>query len=178
MHATLVRGGGKWGITLHISGTAVTTTLVMASLKGRSQNSVDDKGRLAIPAKMRRVMSPQANETFTATRGIETCIELYPLDVWEQKEERLDQLNQFSDEETRHFIRTFMMWAEDVSLDKQGRIVLPAELRDFAGISDTAVVIGAVDHLEVWDPDEFEVYLSEQSSTYKTAAQQVMGGRS
>lgn len=153
-------------------------THVMARFKGRSQNSVDEKGRLAIPAKMRRVMSPEANETFTATRGIEICIELYPLDVWEQKEERLDQLNQFSDEETRHFVRTFTMWAEDVTLDKQGRIVLPADLRDFAGISDTAIVIGTVDHLEVWDPDEFDAYLAEQPSTYKTAAQQVMGGRS
>ena len=149
----------------------------MARFKGRSQNSVDEKGRLAIPAKMRRVMSPEANETFTATRGIENCVVLYPLDVWEQQEEQFDRLNQFADEETRHFVRTITMWAEDVSLDKQGRIVIPAELRDFAGISDTAVVIGTVDHLEVWDPDELDAYFAEQSSTYKTAAQQVMGGR-
>lgn len=149
----------------------------MARFKGRSHNSVDEKGRLAIPAKMRRVLSPEANETFTATRGLETCIELYPLDVWEQKEAKLESLNQFDDEETRHFIRTFTMWAEDVALDKQGRIVLPADLRDFAGITDSAVVIGTVDHLEVWDPDELDAYFAEQQSTYKTAAQQVMGGQ-
>lgn len=149
----------------------------MARFKGRSTNSVDEKGRLAIPAKMRRVMTPEAQETFTATRGIEDCVLLYPLDVWEQQEERIDQLNQYADEETRHFVRTIMMWAEDVTLDKQGRIVLPAELRDFAGIDETAVVIGAVDHLEVWDPDRLDKYFAEQPSTYKTAAQQVMGNR-
>ena len=149
----------------------------MARFKGRSTNSVDEKGRLAIPAKMRRVMTPEAQETFTATRGIEDCILLYPLDVWEQQEERIDQLNQYADEETRHFVRTIMMWAEDIALDKQGRVVLPAELRDFAGIDETAVVIGAVDHLEVWDPDRLDKYFTEQASTYKTAAQQVMGNR-
>ena len=149
----------------------------MARFKGRSSNSVDGKGRLAIPAKMRRVMTPEAQETFTATRGIEDCILLYPLDVWEEQEERIDELNQYADEETRHFVRTIMMWAEDITLDKQGRVVLPAELRDFAGIDETAVVIGAVDHLEVWDPDRLDKYFDEQASTYKTAAQQVMGGR-
>lgn len=149
----------------------------MARFKGRSTNSVDAKGRLAIPAKMRRVMTPEAQETFTATRGIEDCIILYPLDVWEQQEEKFEALNQYADEETRHFIRTITMWAEDLALDKQGRVVLPAELRDFAGIDETAVVIGTVDHLEVWDPDRLEKYFAEQASTYKTAAQQVMGNR-
>lgn len=154
-----------------------TPTTPMARFKGRSSNSVDGKGRLAIPAKMRRVMTPEAQDTFTATRGIEDCILLYPLDVWEEQEERIDELNQYADEETRHFVRTIMMWAEDITLDKQGRVVLPAELRDFAGIDETAVVIGAVDHLEVWDPDRLDKYFAEQASTYKTAAQQVMGGR-
>jgi MraZ protein len=150
----------------------------MARFKGRSTNYVDGKGRLAIPAKMRRVLTPDAQETFTATRGIEDCIYLYPLDVWERKEEaEFDPLNQYADDETRHFLRTIMMWAEDITLDKQGRVVLPAELRDLAAIDETAVVIGVGDHLEVWDPDRLDKYFAEQNSSYKTAAQQVMGGR-
>ena len=132
---------------------------------------------MAIPAKMRRALTPEAQETFIATRGIENCILLYPLDVWEVKEAHLRSLNQYEDEETRHFLRALSMWAEDLTLDKQGRVLLPADLRDFAGITDTAVVIGTVDHLEVWDPDELDDYFAAQDSSYKDAAQQVMGGR-
>ena len=149
----------------------------MASFRGRSENAVDGKGRLAIPAKMRRALTPEAQDTFVATRGLETCIVLYPLDVWEQKEAHLRSLNQYEGEETRHFLRALTMWAEDVALDKQGRILLPADLRDFAGITDAAVVIGTVDHLEVWDPAELDAYFAEQPGSYKDAAQQVMGGR-
>lgn len=132
---------------------------------------------MAIPAKMRRALTPEAQETFIATRGLETCIVLYPLDVWEEKEAHLRSLNQYEDEETRHFLRALTMWAEDIVLDKQGRVLLPADLRDFAGITDAAVVIGTVDHLEVWDPAELDAYFVEQPSSYKDAAQQVMGGR-
>jgi len=146
----------------------------MARFKGQAENSVDEKGRLAIPAKMRRVLTPEANETFTATLGFDQCIALYPNDRWEQMEDEFDRLNQFNSE-TRLFIRDTLRWAEEVSLDKQGRIVLPKELMREADLGDTALVIGALDHIEVWDPDQYEAYLDDRPAPKEEVAEKVMG---
>jgi len=79
---------------------------------------------MPVPAKMRRALSPAAKETFVATRGLERCVFLYPLDAWEAIEEEMGRLNQF-DPEARGFVRTINMWAEELALDGQGRIALP-----------------------------------------------------
>jgi len=147
----------------------------VAGFKGQYENAIDDKGRVAIPAKMRRALNPEANETFTATRGFERCVFLYPLDRWEGMEEEFMQLNPYQ-REARDFVRTITRWAEDVSLDKQGRIVLPKRLMDFAGLTSEAVIIGSLDRIEVWDPAAFEDYLNEVPSEYEAIAERVMTG--
>ncbi len=146
----------------------------MARFKGRAENSVDEKGRLAIPAKMRRVLTPEADETFTAMLGYENCIALYPNDRWAQIEDELDTLNQF-DSQARRFLRDTLSWAEEVSLDKQGRIVLPKNLMLEVDLSDTALVIGTLDHIEVWDPAQYDAYLSDRDADKEEIAERVMG---
>jgi MraZ protein len=146
----------------------------VAGFKGQYENAIDDKGRVAIPAKMRRALKPEANETFTATRGFEQCIFLYPLDRWEEMEDEFMRLNPYQ-REARDFVRTITRWAEDVSLDKQGRIVLPKRLMDFAGLSSEAIIIGSLDHIEVWDPQVFENYLNDVPGDYEAVAERVMG---
>ena len=141
--------------------------------KGQAEYSVDSKGRVAIPAKMRNVMRPEAKESFTVTRGLEKCIFLYPMDKWSTIEEELGQLNTY-DRQARNFIRMIMMWADDVSLDKQGRITLPKNLIEFADLGDSAFILGAFDHIEIWNPDHFEVHLNEQPEDYETLAESVM----
>ncbi|HLT48096.1 MAG TPA: division/cell wall cluster transcriptional repressor MraZ [Rubricoccaceae bacterium] len=151
----------------------------MAGFKGQAENSIDDKGRVALPAKMRRALSPEAKETFVATRGLERCVFLYPLDVWERVEDQIGSLNTFQ-RETRDFTRNILRWAEETTLDGQGRISLTKNLLDFAGLSAgngaKALFIGALDHIEVWDPDVFDAYLNEQPEEYETVAERVMGG--
>ena len=68
-----------------------------------------------------------------------------------------------------------LMWAEEVSLDGQGRISLPRPLSEYAGIGEKALIIGAMDRIELWDPAAFENYLKEQSIDQETLAEQVMG---
>ena len=151
----------------------------MAGFKGQAENSIDDKGRVALPAKMRRALSPEAKETFVATRGLERCVFLYPLDVWERVEDQIGNLNTFQ-RETRDFTRNILRWAEETTLDGQGRISLTKTLLDFAGLGvgngAKALFIGALDHIEVWDPDVFDAYLNEQPEEYETVAERVMGG--
>lgn len=145
----------------------------MPGFKGQAQYSVDSKGRVAIPAKMRSAMNPEAKGTFTMTRGFDTCIYLYPQDRWEEMEGEIASLNMYS-QEARAFTRRIMMWAEEVELDKQGRISLSKPLVEFAGLDDKALILGAFDHIEIWDPDTFEAYLNEQVDDYETLAERVM----
>jgi MraZ protein len=142
--------------------------------KGQAEYSVDSKGRVAIPAKMRNVMSPEAEGAFTITRGFEQCIFLYPKDRWASIEDEIAGLNMFN-RETRDFVRIIMRWADDVSLDGQGRICIPKPLFEFADLGDKAMILGAFDHIEIWDPDAFDRYLNEQPSDYETLAERVMG---
>lgn len=148
----------------------------MAGFKGQAEYSIDDKGRVPVPAKMRRALSPDAKETFVATRGFEQCVFLYPLDRWERMEEEFMTLNPYQ-KEARAFVRTIVRWADEVSLDGQGRVAVPRTLIDFAGLAPggKAVIIGALDHIEVWDPEIFEAYLNEQADDYETLTERVMG---
>lgn len=147
----------------------------MANFKGQAEYSVDSKSRLAVPAKMRSALSPEALGTFTLTRGFEKCIYAYPLDEWRKKEEQYAELNTYRSE-ARHLVRMILMWAEEVALDKQGRISLPKSLSEYAGVDDKALVIGAMDRIEIWDPDTFASYLDQQPADYDALAERVMGG--
>jgi MraZ protein len=130
---------------------------------------------MPVPAKMRRALSPDAKETFVATRGLERCVFLYPLDKWEQIEDRMGEMNQFV-AENRAFTRTLLRWAEELSLDGQGRIALPKPLLEFAGLQtgEKALVMGAFDRIEVWNHAAFEAHIRDQDD-YELLAERVMG---
>lgn len=146
----------------------------MAGFKGQAEYSVDGKGRVAIPAKMRNDLNPAAKNTFTITRGFEQCIFLYPLDRWGEMEDEFRELNMFN-QGARAFVRTILRWADEVSLDGQGRISIPKRLVEFAGLDGKAVIIGSLDHIEIWDPTVFEDHLNAQASDYESLAERVMG---
>lgn len=148
----------------------------MSFLKGRETYSVDEKGRVAIPAKMRKSLAPEAADTFVVTRGPDDapCIYAYPLDEWRKMEERLAGLNQYNDRD-RFFLRTLLYWADELVLDKQHRIMIPKALVEFAGLEKNALMIGAMDHIEIWHPETFENYLAGQNVSYAEVAESVMG---
>lgn len=148
----------------------------MAGFKGQAAYSVDAKGRVAIPAKMRAVLNPEAKNTFTITRGFEKCVFLYPLDHWAKMESEMRELNMYN-KESRNFLRTILMWADEVTLDAQGRIGIAKTLMEFAGISagGSALIIGSLDHIEIWDPETFDKYVSDHVDDYDSLAERVMG---
>jgi MraZ protein len=147
----------------------------MAGFKGKAEYSIDAKGRVALPAKMRRDLHPDARETFVITRGFERCVFAYPLDRWLEMERGFRELNPYQ-RETRAFLRMFTSWADEVTLDGQGRIALTKQLMDFASLSEKAVIIGALDRIEIWDPEVFQAYEAELETDFETAAERVMGG--
>jgi len=149
-------------------------TTFMGSFKGQADYSVDAKGRVAIPAKMRASLRPEAVGMFTMTRGFEPCIYPYPHDEWLKKEDQYAALNQY-DRRARHLIRTILMWADDVTLDGQGRVGLSKPLMEYAKITDRALIIGAMERIEIWDPETFQHYLEDQPDDHEALAESVMG---
>ncbi len=144
----------------------------MAFFKGQETYSIDNKGRVNIPAKMRKSLSPEANDTFAITRGLDRCVTAYPIDEWKKYEEKFANLNQY-DEKNRYFLRMLLMWSEEVVLDAQQRITLPRKLLEFAGIESKVMIVGMGDHIEFWNPDEFESYLNKFNEPYEKVAEQV-----
>ena len=117
---------------------------------GRFNHSLDAKGRLAIPAKFRGALA----DGLVVTRGIDRCLSVYPLAAWQALAERVSALS-ISDPDARHLKRMVFGEATDESLDAQGRIVLPPELRRYAGIEREVVAVGMNTYIELWDPDRW-----------------------
>lgn len=145
----------------------------MAFFKGQEIYSIDAKGRLNIPAKMRKSISEEANDTFVLTRGTDNCVIAYPLDEWKKHEDRFGKLNQY-DEKNRFFLRMLLMWSEEVSIDRQQRISVPKKLQEFAGIEGKVMIVGMIDHIELWNPEKFDAYIKSHDDSYESVAEQVM----
>lgn len=149
----------------------------MPSFKGEFEHSVDKKGRVAFPAKLRKSLNPGANEQFTILRGIEDCLYLYPWDEWEQVEEKLSQINSFS-KQGRTVRRNFLRHAEELTLDKQNRIPIPSKLKSYAGIDGTAIFIGNGEMIEIWSPENLaEADSSLSADDYEDMFEQVMSDK-
>lgn len=145
----------------------------MSYFKGQEIFSIDNKGRVNVPAKMRKTLSPEANDTFIITRGADKLVVAYPLNEWRKYEEQYATLDQF-DEKNRFFLRVILAWSEETEIDGQQRISLSKKFLDFAGIENKVAIVGMIDHLEFWNPKEFENYMSSYSSSYEDVAAQVM----
>ncbi|MBA2468945.1 MAG: division/cell wall cluster transcriptional repressor MraZ [Chloroflexia bacterium] len=117
---------------------------------GSHTHNLDTKGRLAIPARFRDELA----DGLVLTRGFDKCIALYSLAAWETLAGRINELS-IADANVRQFRRMVFSEAVDVQLDSQGRILVPAPLRDFAGIEREVVVIGVHSSLEIWSPDRW-----------------------
>ncbi len=145
----------------------------MSSFKGSHLYSVDNKGRINLPAKLRKYVSPEANDTFVITRGFEKCLFVYPLDEWNTLEQRLRELSSYNPQD-RLFMRELLGNATESQLDGQARISIPQQLLSYAGIKDDVLIIGALDKIELWNTKVYEEYLTAQSESYESIAAKVM----
>jgi MraZ protein len=145
----------------------------MSSFKGTYEYSVDSKGRINIPARLRKYVSAGANDTFVITRGLDQCLFVYPLDEWNKLEEAIRRLSPTNSQD-RFFMRTLLSRATESQLDGQSRITIPRELLQLAGIENEVQIIGVLEHIELWNPKVYQQYLSAQPDTYENVAQAVL----
>ncbi len=127
----------------------------MSQFLGSEISILDAKGRLNIPARMRRNLAPEANDTFVIVRGFDPCVNMYPLDEWQRFHGELRELKR-GDDDARMFVQALLESAHEATIDGQGRISLTTRLIEVAGISKEAKVVGSLDHIEIWHPKRWE----------------------
>lgn len=123
---------------------------------GRYNHTIDPKGRLSIPSKYREILGDE----FVVSKGMDDCLFLYANEDWKAFETKLSSLPLMNDE-ARQFARFFLSGAQYVTVDKQGRILMPQDLRDFAGLEKDVVLAGMGSRIEVWDLDRWNANNSQ-----------------
>lgn len=136
---------------------------------GEYTNKIDDKGRLAVPAKFRGELASGA----VITRGLDGCLFVYTTAEWKKLTERLTTLS-LTAANARAFNRRILAGAMEAELDKQGRVILPSYLRQEAGIAATVVVAGLMDRLEIWDESKWREYQAKTEAESTEIAEQLM----
>lgn len=132
---------------------------------GEYQHNMDSKGRVIVPARFRDELGPN----FVATRGLDNCLFVYPMHEWTNLEKKLTTLP-ITSKNARTFVRFFFSGATECELDKQGRISIPANLRDYAGFQKEVVIIGLANRIEFWARERWDPYLDNAADSYEEIA--------
>ncbi|WP_025270156.1 division/cell wall cluster transcriptional repressor MraZ [Hippea sp. KM1] len=122
--------------------------------RGRFEYALDDKGRVKIPPKFKDILKDKHQNSLVLT-VFDECIYAYPYDVWEELERKAVNLP-LTNKAARRFKRMFFSSAQDVSIDKQGRILIPSVLREDAAIEKDVVILGNLDHIEIWSKQKWD----------------------
>ena len=137
--------------------------------RGVANLNLDAKGRMAMPVRYRNLLSERFGGKLVVTIDPEACLSIYPFKTWEEIERKLDRLPTFNPS-ARKLQRALIGHATECDMDGHGRIMLPAPLREFAGISKKAVLMGQNKKFELWDEQRFEVKRSEWLEGIKDVA--------
>ena len=148
----MVSSGTKWG--------KVGDYMFM----GEYHHTIDDKGRLTIPSKIRY----ELGESFVITRGLDGCLFLYKKETWDKIVNKYQELPNVKD--ARNFMRFFLSGANTLEFDKQGRINISSPLIKYAGLEKDCVVIGVGDRLEVWSKDKWENFIDKNEDNLSDIA--------
>lgn len=133
---------------------------------GEFRHALDEKKRLIIPSKYR----DELGTNFILTRGIDKCLFLYSEEEWVHLTEKLHTLS-FTKKDARNFLRFFLSGATQLEFDKQGRVVLPSNLMEYAKISKDCVIVGVGERLEVWAKEEWENFYCENEESLSDLAE-------
>ncbi len=135
---------------------------------GEYNHTVDTKGRLIIPSRFREALG----DVFVVTKGLDGCLFVYDPTEWNAFEERLKAMP-ISKKDNRMFVRHFLAGAAEVEVDKQGRVLLPVKLREFAGITKDVVLVGAAGHIEIWSQERWTVMEENEAESMEDIAERM-----
>ncbi len=135
---------------------------------------LDAKGRLTVPAGLKKQLENDGKEGFVLNRGFEGCLGLYPFKDWQAVADRLENLNLFV-AKNRAFVRKFQNGASRLDMDGNGRVLLPKDLMAYAGVTKEVVLFAYADRIELWDKKRYDKMMNEEMDDFAELAEDVMG---
>ena len=147
----------------------------MISLIGTYECKADTKGRVLFSSALKKQLQPVLNEGFVIKRAVfQPCLELYSMEEWQLIMAKINKLNKFV-KKNNDFIRRFTAGVKIVEFDAAGRVLIPKDLADFAGISKQVVLSSAVNIIEIWDKEKYEKAIDDATVDFAVLAEEVMG---
>ena len=148
----------------------------MGQLTGEFECKLDAKGRMTLPAALKRQLPEVEQEGLVINRGFEKHLVFYTKSEWAKSTAKLAKLNRYK-AKNRQFIRTFTRGHTELSLDAAGRVLLPKSLVDYAGIGSEVVLLCQFDQIEIWAKDAYTaLWEAEDTDDFAALAEEVMGG--
>tara|TARA_R110001592_G_scaffold101433_7_gene287084 strand:- start:273 stop:740 length:468 start_codon:yes stop_codon:yes gene_type:complete len=145
------------------------------NLIGTYECKADAKGRVMFSSAFKKQLSSVLQDGFVVKRAVfQPCLELYPIQEWNLMMEKINKLNKFN-KKNNDFIRRFTAGVQLVDLDATGRILIPKNLMDFAGIEKQVVMSSSVNIIEIWDKDKYEKAIDDAADDFADLAEEVMG---
>jgi MraZ protein len=120
--------------------------------RGRHAHTIDEKGRVSIPSKYREVLNGRGQHTLIISNDLDTCLAVFPMDEWLEEERKIKSLPDFIPEALR-YKRFYISGAQECPIDRQGRILIPPALREYAQLHREALFVGLIEKFEIWSPD-------------------------
>ena len=140
---------------------------------GEFEHAIDRKGRLILPSKFREAAKSQFVEKFFVTRRLDKCLFMFPEEEWRSQENKFKAMS-FVKQQSRTFNRLFFSGAQDVSPDKQGRILLPQYLKDFADIKRDVMIVGVSNRIEIWAKNNWQDFYANSRQSFEEIAEKLM----
>jgi MraZ protein len=146
----------------------------MIGFLGEYEATLDPKGRFLLPAGVKKQLPEGENTQFVINRGFEKCLTMYPMSSWKPLYENISRLNDF-DPKVREFRRYFLNGAISLELDSAGRVLIPKNLMEHAGLERDIVLVSAVNKIEIWDKKSYQQFFESFSpDEFSSLAAQVM----
>jgi MraZ protein len=147
----------------------------VVNLIGTYECKVDAKGRLMVPAALKKQLTPVLQEGFVLKRSVfQPCLELYPMEEWNEMMKKINGLNRFK-KKNNDFIRRFTAGVKTVEVDANGRLLIPKDLFGFAEMDKEIVLSSAINIIEIWDKDKYENTIGADAEDFADLAEEVMG---
>ena len=140
---------------------------------GEYEHSIDKKGRLIVPSKFRESFKEYDIEKLYITRGLDKCLFMFTENEWKSQEAKFKSVS-FTKSEARKFNRMYFAGAIQIECDKQGRILIPKYLKDYAGIRRDVMIIGVSNRIEIWAKESWQDYYNNSKESFEDIAERLM----
>ncbi|MFH1479070.1 MAG: division/cell wall cluster transcriptional repressor MraZ [Candidatus Omnitrophota bacterium] len=140
---------------------------------GEFEHSLDRKGRIIIPSKFREALKEHYIERFFVTRGLDKCLFMFTEEEWRAQEQKFKAMS-FTKSEYRRFNRLYFSGACDLIPDKQGRVLIPSYLKDYAEIKKSVYIVGISNRIEIWSREKWEEYYAASKDNFEEIAEKLV----